>query len=133
AGANFDFEGFDFSNLGGSSFSDIFSDLFGSFRGGSAGTTGGSGRRSQRGGARTAEPQTPIRGEDILYPINIGFMDSVRGISTEITINRSVPCTVCSGKGTDPSSSPKICQECKGSGQVDRSRGYMKFSSLCPV
>src|SRR5438105_1189731 len=59
AGVNFDFEGFDFSNLGGSSFSDIFSDLFGSFRGGSgtsnAGATGG--RRNARSSTRTTEAQ----------------------------------------------------------------------------
>src|SRR5205085_6993171 len=99
AGSNFDFEGFDFSNLGGSSFSDIFSDLFGSFRGGagpSPSAGAGSGRRNQRSNARSAEAQPPIRGEDILYPINIGFMDSVRGISTEISINRSIPCSLCS-------------------------------------
>ncbi len=43
-GVNFDFEGFDFSNPGGNSFSDIFSDLFGAFRGGG----GGGGRKPGR-------------------------------------------------------------------------------------
>src|SRR5262249_22799586 len=121
--AGFDFEGFDFSNPGGNSFTDIFSDLFGSIRGGKkgAGTRGG--------GAQTVRA---LRGDDILYPINIGLMDAVRGVSTEIRITRSVPCSTCNGQGTDPNTPPKTCPECKGSGHVDRSRGYMKFSSLCP-
>lgn len=125
AGVNFDFEGFDFSNMGGSSFSDIFSDLFGAFRG------GGSGARKP-GRERSAETQ-PIKGEDILHPINIGFMDAIRGISPEIRLTRSVACQVCNGRGTDQKAGPKVCADCKGTGQVDRSRGYMKFSSLCPT
>ena len=64
----------------GGSFGDIFSDLFGAFRGGGK-------RRRQR----TAEPPMQQRGTDIMYPINIGFMDAIRGISTEIHIDRQIP------------------------------------------
>jgi molecular chaperone DnaJ len=123
-GVNFDFEGFDFSNLGGNSFSDIFSDLFGTLRG------SGGGRKPGRD--RAAETQ-PHKGEDTLYPINIGFMDAIRGISPEIRLTRSIACQVCNGRGTDPKAGPRVCSDCKGTGQVDRSRGYMKFSSLCPT
>ena len=123
---NFDFEGFDFSNMGGSSFTDIFSDLFGAFRGG----TGG---RARGGRAETTETRRAQKGEDILYPINVGFMDAIRGISMEISIDRNVTCSNCGGLGYATSSSPKECPDCKGTGQVNRSRGYMKFSSLCPT
>lgn len=116
---NFDFDGFDFSNVGGSSFGDIFSDLFGAFRGG---------RKSR---TQTTESRAPERGQDIIYPINIGFMDAIRGISTEIQIDRNVNCTACAGLGSVSSSSAQECPDCKGSGQVNRSRGYMRFSSLC--
>jgi molecular chaperone DnaJ len=122
---NFDFEGFDFSNMGGSSFTDIFSDLFGAFRGGGGRTRGGRGE--------TTETRRAQKGEDISYPINIGFMDAIRGISTEISIDRNVACSTCGGLGYAPGSSPKECPDCKGTGQVNRSRGYMKFSSLCPT
>jgi molecular chaperone DnaJ len=71
------------------------------------------------------------RGEDISYPIHIGFMDAIRGISTEIRIDRSLACYSCGGLGFSSSSSARECPECKGTGQVNRSRGYMKFSSLC--
>jgi molecular chaperone DnaJ len=123
AGANFDFEGFDFSNVGGSSFSDIFSDLFGAFKGGAG----------KRGRTQTTDAPRAQKGQDITYPIHIGFMDAVRGISTEISLDREIACSNCGGLGYSPSSSPKECPDCKGTGQVNRSRGYMKFSSLCPT
>ena len=122
---NFDFQGFDFSNLGGSSFGDIFSDLFGSMRGQGGGT--------KRGRTQTAETRSAERGQDILHPINISFLDAIRGISTEIHLDRLVACNTCRGTGNAPNSTPGECSECRGTGQVNRSRGYMKFSSLCPV
>jgi molecular chaperone DnaJ len=123
---NFDFQGFDWSSAGGTSFGDIFSDLFGAFRGGSS----GGGKKTQ---TRTAEARMPERGQDILHPINIGFLDAIRGISTEIHMDRQVACGTCKGTGNAPNSTPKECTECHGTGQVNRTRGYMKFSSLCPV
>lgn len=116
-GMGFDVEGFDFT---GGSFSDIFSDLFGAFRG------GGKRRRP-----RTSEPPHQQRGSDINYPIHIGFMDAIRGISMEIHLSRQIPCTTCNGTGNNSDQSVHECPECKGSGQVTRTLGDMKFSSLC--
>jgi len=121
---NFDFQGFDFSNVGGSSFGDIFSDLFGAFR------TEGAGKKTK---GRPSETRMPERGQDILHSINISFLDAIRGISTEIHIDRNLACGNCHGTGNAPNSSPSECPECHGTGQVNRSRGYMKFSSLCPA
>lgn len=118
---NFDFNGFDFSNLGSSSFGDIFSDLFGGIRGGKKERT----TRENR--------KVPERGQDLIYPINISFMDAIRGISPEIRITRNLTCSICKGVGYAPNSGTTECPECKGTGQVNRSRGYMKFSSLCNV
>jgi molecular chaperone DnaJ len=118
---NFDFNGFDFSNLGGSSFGDIFSDLFGSIRGG----------KKER--ATHENRRVPERGQDLIYPINISFMDAIRGISPEIKIKRNLTCSVCNGVGYAPNSGTTECPECKGTGQVNRARGYMRFSSLCNV
>ena len=95
-GVNFDFEGFDFSNIGGSSFGDIFSDLFGSFRG-----------SGKKGHAGTAQAPVPERGQDIVYPIHIGFRDAVRGIATEIRVNRQITCNVCNGTGHSSTSGGK--------------------------
>lgn len=147
AGTNFDFEGFDFSNFGGSSFGDIFSDLFSTIRGGggaggSGGGAGAGGRTRTRsggggggGGPRTTtsnEARAPEKGEDILHQVNLGFMDAIRGISTDIRITRNLMCSVCKGTGTVAASATE-CPQCKGTGQMSRARGYMKFSSLCNV
>jgi molecular chaperone DnaJ len=118
---NFDFNGFDFNNFGGSSFGDIFSDLFGSIRG------------NKKSRATHEERRVPERGQDLIYPINISFMDAIRGITPEIRINRNLTCTECKGAGYSPSSKATECPECKGTGQVNRARGYMRFSSLCNV
>jgi len=121
--ANFDFQGFDFSNMGGSSFGDIFSDLFGSFR--------GEGSGSKKGKTRPQEVRMPEKGQDISHQTNISFLDAIRGISTEIHMERNVACNTCQGNGNAPNSSPSECPECHGTGQLSRARGYMKFSSLC--
>jgi molecular chaperone DnaJ len=109
--------------MGGSTFGDIFSDLFGSFR------TGG----AKKGRTSQEERKTPLKGQDLMYPVNISFMDAIRGISTEIRITRHISCAVCGGRGYASSSGITECPQCKGTGQVNRSRGYMKFSSLCNV
>ncbi|HSE42486.1 MAG TPA: molecular chaperone DnaJ [Acidobacteriota bacterium] len=118
---NFDFNGFDFNNFGGSTFGDIFSDLFGSIRG------------NRKSRTTHEERRVPERGQDLIYPIKISFMDAIRGITPEIRITRNLTCTVCNGIGYSPSSKATECPECKGTGQVNRARGYMRFSSLCNV
>ena len=122
---NFDFQGFDFSNVGGSSFGDIFSDLFGTFRGESGGP--------KKTKPRSSETRMPERGPDISHSVNISFLDAIRGISTEIHMDRNLACNNCKGTGSAPNSAPSECLECHGSGHVNRARGYMKFSSLCPA
>src|SRR5499433_3748650 len=60
----FDFQGFDFSDLGGrrtgGGFRDIFSSMFG-------------------GGRGTAMEMEPEPGSDLEYQVNIGFWDAIRG------------------------------------------------------
>src|SRR5918999_5409977 len=81
----FDFTGFDFGTAsssasagGGSSFRDIFADLFG-------------------GGKEEREPPRPMpqRGADIEMPLALSFEESVTGMTTNITVNRSEQCSRC--------------------------------------
>ncbi len=122
----FDFEGFDWSNVssaggagtsgGSSSFRDIFADLFG-------------------GGARTTEREPPRaqpqRGADIEMPLALSFEEAVKGMTTNITVNRSEQCPRCNGAG-DTGGPVVVCPTCKGSGQVQRTGGRLKFSQECP-
>jgi molecular chaperone DnaJ len=108
------FSGMDFSESGQSSFRDVFSDLFG----------GGSGR------GRTSGPTT---GEDLEHHLNISFDESIKGLSTRMTLNRSNPCSSCDGSGLDRSAGQQTCPRCQGSGQEGKSHGFMRFSSPCRV
>jgi molecular chaperone DnaJ len=117
----FDFEGFDWGNAqqgagsgGGSSFRDIFADLFG-------------------GGAKEKEPPQamPQKGEDIEMPLALSFEEAVNGMMTNITVNRSEQCSRCNGAG-DTGGTPTQCPTCKGSGQVQRAGGRLRFAQECP-
>lgn len=119
AGGGFDFSGFNFEpggSGGSSSFRDIFSDLFG----------GANARR---------EPEPPRvmpkKGADIEIPLALSFEESVTGLTTNITVNRSEQCSRCQGAG-DLGGAIITCPTCQGSGQVQRSGGRLQFSQPCP-
>jgi len=118
---NFDFTGFDWNTASGggggasgSSFRDIFSDLFG-------------------GGKAEREPPRPMaqRGADIEMPLALSFEEAITGMTTNITVNRSEQCSRCNGAG-DTGGLPVICPTCKGSGQVQRAGGRLRFAQECP-
>ncbi len=110
----FDFSGMDFGESGQSSFRDIFAEFF-----------GGASTRSRRSG--------PARGDDIEQHLNISFFESMRGLSTRITLNRSTACSSCEGSGMDRSAAQQTCAQCNGTGQEARSHGFMRFSGPCKV
>jgi molecular chaperone DnaJ len=123
----FDFEGFDWggasgpgtsggSGGGGTSFRDIFADLFG----------GGREAKQEREPPR---PQ-PQRGADIEMPLALSFEEAITGMTTNLTINRSEQCSRCNGAG-DIGGPVVVCSTCKGTGQVQRSGGRLKFSQEC--
>jgi molecular chaperone DnaJ len=119
---NFDFEGFDWgsatsgaSSGGGSSFRDIFADLF------------GGGSRAEKEPPR-AQPQ---RGADIEMPLALSFEEAITGLTTNITVNRSEQCSRCNGAG-DTGGPVVVCSTCKGTGQVQRSGGRLRFAQECP-
>ncbi len=119
----FDFEGFDWggassaggSGGSGSSFRDIFSELF------------GGGSKQEREPPR---PQ-PKRGADIEMPLALSFEEAITGITTNITVNRSEQCSRCNGAG-DTGGPVVVCPTCKGTGQVQRAGGRLRFSQECP-
>ena len=117
----FDFTGFDWGSAtssgggGGSSFRDIFADLFGG------------------GAAREKEPPRaqPQRGADIEMPLSLSFEEAIKGLTTNITVNRSEQCSRCNGAG-DIGGPVVVCSTCKGSGQVQRAGGRLRFAQECP-
>lgn len=120
----FDFSGFtwDTGSTGGgssSSFRDIFSDLFGG--------SGGAGAR------REPEPPRPLpkKGRDIEIPLALSFEEAFKGLTTNITVNRSEQCSRCQGAG-DTGGPVITCPTCSGTGQVMKSGGRLQFSQPCP-
>jgi len=117
----FDFSGFDWSTTTspggastGSSFRDIFADLFGG------------------GAAKEQEPPRaqPKRGADIEMPLALSFAEAIKGLTTNLTVNRSDQCSRCNGAG-DIGGPVMVCATCKGSGQVQRAGGRLRFAQEC--
>ncbi len=68
------------------------------------------------GGAETAEPE-PAAGEDIEHPIEVDFLDALRGTKTSVTIRRPAPCETCHGTGRQ---GRRACTTCGGTGTVEK-------------
>ena len=109
-GAGPDFSG-GFGNL-----NDILNDLFGGAFGGGFGGFGGFG-----GGFGAGQRQQKVyRGRDIRVRVKLTLEEIAKGVEKEISIEKNVPCSDCSGKGARNSSDIKTCPACKGTGQVQR-------------
>ena len=119
-GTNFDFGGFDFSDLfeggrgratsGTGSFRDVFSGMFGG-----------------RGGGT---PQGPEHGSDLEYKVNVPFWTAVRGGVMRLNITRREACPRCAGKGFTEGAG--TCPDCGGKGKTTQTGGRMKFNVPCP-
>jgi molecular chaperone DnaJ len=118
-GSNFDFGGFDFSdmaeggrgrNAGSGSFRDIFSGIFGG-----------------RGGAPQEGPEP---GHDLEYQVNVPFWTAIRGGVMRLNITRRDSCLNCHGQGFVEAAGK--CPDCGGTGQVTQTGGRMKFNTPCP-
>lgn len=73
--------GFDFSEMFGSTgLGDLFGELF---------QMGGM-RRQSRGGRARSAPQEPIAGKDIHTPMEIDFMEAIRGATRELRMDRGM-------------------------------------------
>ena len=109
--AGVDGAGPDFSG-GFGDLNDILNDLFGGAFGGGFGSFGGS-RSNQR-------QQRVQRGRDIRVRVKLTLEEIAKGVEKEISIEKSVPCSDCGGRGAKNSSDVKTCPACHGTGQVQR-------------
>ena len=110
-------EGTGFSGFGGfedifSSFGDIFEDFFGF----------GGGRRSR---------SRRQRGADLRYDMTLSFMEAAFGTETHIDVEKAEACNACAGSGSEAGTSPDICHQCRGTGQVSKSQGFFTVRSTC--
>lgn len=97
------------------SYEDVFGDLFG-FSGRSSGPGGGG----------------PVGGRDIEYAMTIDLLSALRGLQTEISMQKAVACSKCGGSGMDPASGVSQCSVCGGSGRINVAQGPISFTKACP-
>src|SRR6266850_2582398 len=70
------------------------------------------------------------RGADIEMPLSLSFEEAITGLTTNITVNRSDQCSRCHGAG-DTGGTVGQCPTCKGTGQVQRAGGRLRFTQEC--
>ena len=97
-------------------FGDIFGDVFGDIFGGGRG----------RGGNGVG------RGSDLRYNLNLSLEQAVSGDTLEIRIPVLTHCEDCDGSGAAPGSSPQVCPDCNGAGQIRVSQGFFSLQQTCP-
>lgn len=83
-------------------------------------------------GMERDDPTRPQRGEDLRYDLELTLEEAARGCEREISYNRLVNCTHCSGSGAEPGSRLKTCVTCGGHGQVVAARGFISIRQPCP-
>jgi molecular chaperone DnaJ len=106
------FRGADFSDIfremgfGFGGFEDVFTQLFG-------------------GGAR----QNVRRGSDLTYHLQMRLEEVTSDATKEIEVPRTELCSTCKGSGSRPGTSPRKCDACDGTGQVQRvqSAGFARM------
>src|SRR5580692_431650 len=105
------FDGTGFPDLG-----DILSDVFGF-----SDMFGGSRQRRNRA----------QRGDDVRYDLEIGFEDSMKGLSVDIQVPRLEECARCHGKGAEPEDGLVTCPMCRGRGEVIYQQAFLSVRRTC--
>lgn len=80
------------------------------------------------GGRRRGGPQ---RGPDLRYDLEITFRESAKGLETSIQVPREEPCATCGGSGAAPGTSPEVCRQCRGQGQLRYQQGFFTMTRTC--
>lgn len=110
------FGGIDFEDLG------VAGDIFDTFFGG-------------RSGARTRTRQA--RGQDIVVDFEISLEEAFKGLTRDIELRKTAPCSRCKGEGREPGSGWHTCKNCNGTGEVRSTRrilfGTFSHAEVCPA
>ncbi len=92
---------------------DIFGDIFGDVFG-----TRSSSRRARRG-------------SDLQYNLDLSLKEAVLGVQKKIKIPSHKSCNDCNGSGAANGSSPSVCPNCNGAGQVRLQQGFFSVQQPC--
>ncbi len=111
----------DFSHMDAGDIFSMFDDIFG----GLGGMGGGRGR-----GRAAAH----ARGFDLETQVELTLDEVARGAEKTIEFERQDACDTCKGTGAKPGSSPVVCVQCGGRGQVAQQGfgGMFRMVTACP-
>lgn len=74
----------------------------------------------------------PRRGGDVRVQVRLTLREAAFGCKREVSVRAPAPCSDCAGSGAKPGSKPETCPQCRGTGQVSNTRGFVMFTSTCP-
>jgi len=116
----YDFRGFENVDFGfGGNFGDIFDTFFGG------------------GGKKASRKKGPSKGSDLEMVIRLGFEEAIFGVTKDVEVSRYEACERCKGKGAEPGTELKDCEDCSGTGQQVRVQrtplGNIQTSAVCPT
>jgi len=97
------------------SYEDIFGDLF-----------------SASGFQRASSRERSMQGRDVEYEMTIDFLSSLRGMKTDLSMEKLMPCSHCNGTGNEPGTKLIPCEVCGGSGRINVADGPIHFTKVCP-
>jgi molecular chaperone DnaJ len=86
-------------------------------------------RPAEAAGARRAARR---RGDDLHAPIELGFLQAARGLTTALAVERLSPCATCGATGARPGAAPTACPHCGGAGVVWGGDGTPR-PAACPA
>ncbi len=80
------------------------------------------------------ERHGPRPGSDLKYDIEITLEDAFYGMTTKIEVPIFEKCSFCGGTGAEPGTSPRICPDCRGSGEIRivKRTGFMHTMKIVP-
>tara|TARA_B100001123_G_scaffold446273_1_gene600174 strand:- start:2056 stop:3102 length:1047 start_codon:yes stop_codon:yes gene_type:complete len=81
------------------------------------------------GGRRRRRQQS--RNPNIEMEMEIPFLDSVRGVTNKIHLQRRASCGSCHGSGAKLGSKPVTCPTCNGAGRTAHRQGFMSVTMGC--
>ncbi len=71
------------------------------------------------------------KGSDLKYELSIDFYEAAFGTEKTISFIKKESCEACNGAGAEPGSTPIICRDCHGTGNISSSIGFFSTPKVC--
>jgi molecular chaperone DnaJ len=71
-------------------------------------------------------------GGDLECQVSLTFEESMNGVETWVSVYRKKSCARCEGSGRALGESEGTCRSCRGSGELIKAKGRLRFSLTCP-